>query len=60
MTYGTRIFKNGKRRSYLKFDSGKIVVLKHIDAIDFNNKMKDIEYGGKLKGLCEASNNNTR
>ncbi len=49
MTYGTRIFKNGKRRSYLKFDSGKIVVLKHKDAIDFDNKMREIEYGGRLK-----------
>jgi len=49
MTYGTRLFKNGKRRSYLKFDSGKIVVLKHKDAIDFDSKMKEIEYGGRLK-----------
>jgi hypothetical protein len=60
MIYGTRIYKNGRRRSYLTFDSGKIVVLKHNDAIDFANKMNHIEYGGKLKGLHEALNNKTR
>lgn len=49
MTYGTRIFKNGKRRSYLTFDSGKIVVMKHKDAIDFDLKMREIEYSGRLK-----------
>jgi len=49
MTYGTKVFKNGKRISYLTFKSGKRVVLKHKDALEFDAKMKEIEYGGQLK-----------
>ena len=49
MLYGTRIFKNGKRRSYLNFDTEKKVILKHNEAIEFDNKMREIEYGGRLK-----------
>jgi len=50
MTYGTKIFKNGKRRGYLHFSSGKKVVLKEKDLKDFNFKLNSIAYGGYIKG----------
>ena len=40
MTYGNRLFKNGKRRGYMHFSTGKTVVLKHTECIEFENKVQ--------------------
>lgn len=50
MTYGTRLFKNGSRRSYLHFSSGKTVVFKGNDYREFSDKIAKIEYAGYLRG----------
>jgi hypothetical protein len=49
MTYGTRVFKNGKRVGYLLFDSGKRVFLNSRELFDFDAKLFDIENTGRLK-----------
>ena len=40
MTYGTKVFKNGKTHGYLVFDSGKRVVLNPKERADFENKIR--------------------
>ena len=49
MTYESRRFKNGKERGYLEFDTGKRIVLKDKEKKEFDQKLRDIEYTGKLK-----------
>ena len=49
MTYGSRVFKNGKERGYLKFNTGKRIVLKDKEKKEFDEKLKEVEYTGKLK-----------
>lgn len=55
MTIGSRVFKNGKYHGILEFNSGKKVILKHKDWIDFENKLRDIEYTGRLKEKTETN-----
>jgi len=49
MTFGVKILKNGKRRGYLHFDSGKIVVLNPRDLVDLENKIREWQMYKKLK-----------
>ncbi len=49
MIYGSRIFKNGKQRGYLEFDTGKRIVLNDIEKKEFDLKLRFIEYTGRLK-----------
>ena len=49
MTYGIRGFKNGKQRGYLEFDTGKRIVLKDKEKKEFDLKLREVEYTGKLK-----------
>jgi hypothetical protein len=60
MTFGTRIFKNGRRRSYLTFDTGKKVILKHAEALEFECKLREVEYTGKLKQQFNGGFDNGR
>ena len=46
MTFGTRVFKNGKRRGYLTFESGKRVVLSDAELWELNRKISDWQYQG--------------
>lgn len=39
MTYGTKVFKNGKKVGYLHFDSGKRVYLNINEVKDFESKI---------------------
>lgn len=49
MIYGSRLFKNGKERGYLEFNTGKKIVLKDKEKKEFDLKLREIEYTGKLK-----------
>jgi len=49
MLYGSKGFKNGKERGYLEFDTGKRVVLKEKEKREFDLKLKEVEYTGRLK-----------
>jgi hypothetical protein len=40
MTYGSRIFKNGKRRGYLEFSTGKRIVLSDQETREFEAKIE--------------------
>ena len=40
MIYGSKIFKNGKKTSYLKFDTGKIVKLNEKESKEFDITIK--------------------
>jgi hypothetical protein len=40
MTYGTRVFKNGKKRGYLIFSTGKRIVLNDKEVRDFEAKVE--------------------
>lgn len=39
MTYGVRLFKNGKKRGYLIFSTGKRVVLNDQETREFESKV---------------------
>ena len=54
MIYGSRQYKNGKERGYLEFDTGKRIVLKDSEKKEFDLKLREVEYTGKLK---ERKNN---
>ena len=49
MLYGSRRFKNGKERGYLEFDTGKKIILKDSEKKEFDWKLKEVEYTGRLK-----------
>lgn len=38
MTYGLRLFKNNKRRGYLEFSTGKVLVLNDTEVQEFEQK----------------------
>jgi len=40
MTYGVKVFKNGKRRGYLTFSTGKQIVLNSKETADFEDKIR--------------------
>ena len=50
MTYGTRQLKNGKVEGYLKFNTGKTVYLNPKENREYEQKLRDAEYTGFLKG----------
>jgi len=49
MTYGSRGFKNGKSVGYLIFDTGKKIFLNAKEKQEFDHKLREAEYTGKLK-----------
>lgn len=49
MTYGTKVYKNGSIVGYLKFNTGKTVFLNQKENIEFDLRLRDIEYNAKLK-----------
>lgn len=49
MIYGSRIYQNGKQRGYLEFNTGKRVVLNDTEKKEFDLKLREIEYTGRLK-----------
>ena len=40
MTYGSRLFKNGKKRGYLEFSTGKRVVMNDKETREFEAKVE--------------------
>lgn len=49
MTYGTRVYRNGKITGSLEFSTGKRIFLNYKENLEFAIKLREIEYTGRLK-----------
>lgn len=49
MIYGSKTYKNGKKRGYLTFNTGKKVVLNPQEVIEYEIKLRFAEWTGAEK-----------
>jgi hypothetical protein len=53
MTYGVKVFKNGHKVGYLKFDTGKTVFLNRRENREMEIKLRFAEETGRLKAEAD-------
>lgn len=56
MTYGTKVFKNGKKVGYLHFSTGKTVFMNEKERIEYDQKVADYQYYAKEDAKLEVNN----